>query len=120
MRAKVTQPVIQPALRCPEHHDFWTGFVAAALAVLLLLTGAGHITGVETTEGNSARETQLIRAFSRGGIQRVETSSPPRPPDPDDPSAMASYREQSQRAMASKGPRWKVLVNLGAATPCPT
>jgi hypothetical protein len=120
MRARIPQPPIQPGLRDAERHEFWVGFIVSVLALLLLLVGATHLTGVDTTEGNSARETQLIKAFSSGGLQQVDRNPPPRPPDPNDPSSFAAHEEQSQRALAAKGPRWKVLVNLGASTPCPT
>ncbi len=121
IRIKIEQPPIQPALRDPERHDFWTGFVLALIGLILMVCGARHLTGVDTTDGGSAWETQLVKAFSSGGIRLLDLAAPPPPPPTDDPAAQARAAAQLERNLARmSGPRWKVKVDTGASTPCPT
>ena len=121
VRIRIEQPPIQPALRDPERHDFWMGFVLALIGLIVLLCGARHLTGIETTDGHSAWETQVVKAFSTGGIRLLDLTAVPPPPPPDDPAARARAEEQIQRSLArATGPRWKVKVDTGANTPCPT
>jgi hypothetical protein len=122
MRNRVQQPPIQPAARDKEHHDFWPGFICGLVGLIVLFVGAFHITGVETTDGNSASEPQLIKAFSSGGIQYADlTVRPPIRGGPDSPPGMfvPPPPEPADESFAP-GPRWRVKVNLGANTPCPT
>jgi hypothetical protein len=119
MRRRVEQPPIQPALRDQEHHDFWPGFICALIGLIVLVAGARHITGVETTDGNSAWETQLVKAFSCGGVQLVDRTARPVQPDPFRPPGTFPPPEPAREETAA-GPRWIVKVNLGANTPCPT
>jgi hypothetical protein len=71
-------------------------------------------------DGNTAREKQLVQAFSSGGLQFPDQAGPP-PPKLDgvaDP-AEALDRWAKQRA-AYQPPTWKVRVDTVATTPCPT
>jgi hypothetical protein len=121
MFRRVSQPPVDPALRDLEHHDFWPGFVAALIGILLLYAGARHLTDVDTTDGGTAWEAQLVKAFSSGGLQYPEQVAPTPPPGPDDArgSAEALDRWAKQQAQAT-APKWKVRVDTGAQTPCPT
>jgi hypothetical protein len=113
------QPPVNAQLRDPERHDFWPGFILAAVAGLLLFCGARHVTGVETTEGETAREDQLVKAFSNGGLQMATAPKPPDPAAFDDPSLAAAALERFEREQA-ESPRVKYRVNTGAVDPCPT
>jgi hypothetical protein len=119
-RERIEQPPIQPALRAREHHDFWPGFVVALVGVLLLLAGARHLTGVETTDGDTAWETQLIKAFSSGGLSYTDPSARPPPRMPEDLPGMVLPPAPPDEPPLATGSRWKVRVNLGASSPCPT
>ena len=37
---RVPQPPLDPALRDSERHDFWPGFIAALVGIILLFCGA--------------------------------------------------------------------------------
>ena len=76
--------------------------------------GARHLTGVDTVEGDTAWETQLMKAFSSGGLQFADQVAPPPPPKGGDAEALARWAKQSAP------PAWKVRVDAGAKTPCPT
>ncbi len=69
---RVAQPPLNPALRDTEHHDFWAGFVAALIGVILVFCGARHMTAVDTVDGGNATEAQLIKAFTFDGLQYAE------------------------------------------------
>ena len=117
------QPPVQPALRATEAHEFWPGFIIGIVGFILLLTGAQHVTGVPTIQESSASEAQLVKAFSSGGLQYASRLAPPPPPrlGSGDPSAAADALEQWQRQRANTpAPTWKVRVDVGASTPCPT
>lgn len=121
MNGRVEQPPINPLLRDPERHDFWPAFVLVLIGLMILVCGARHLTEVETTEGETAREVQLIKAFSSGGIRFLDLSSPPPPLPTDDPLATARALEAWDRQNSNGGPpQWKVRVDTGAKTPCPT
>ena len=121
MRNRIAQPPIRPRERDPEHHDFWPGFVASLIAVIVLFCGVRHLTNVDTVDGHTARETQLVKAFSSGGVQWSDSSIPPPPSPQADPAAAAQALEQWERQHANAAePRWKVRVDTGATTPCPT
>ncbi len=119
MRARVIQPPIQPALRDAEAHEFWPGFIGALAGLIVLVVGARHITAVETTDGDIAYETQLIRAFSSGGIQYLDRTARPMPRDSFGPPGMVPPPEPP-RGEPLAGPRWVIKVNLGAKKGCPT
>jgi len=118
---RIPQPPVNPALRARERHDFWPGFVAALAGAVVVFCGARHLTGVDTVDGNTAWETQLIMAFSSGGVQYADQQAPPPPPNFNDTAnpAEALDRWAKQQANAAP-PTWKVRVDTAAATPCPT
>jgi hypothetical protein len=112
---------VNRALRAREGHDFWPGIVVALAGAALAFCGARHLTHLGTVDGNTASEPQLVRAFSSGGLQYADQITPPPPPKLDgvaDPRE-ALERWAKQRA-AFKRPTWKVRVDAGATTPCPT
>ena len=116
---RIPQPQVNPALRDTERHDFWPGFILALIAGVLLLCGAGHVTGVETQDGNSAWEFQLVRAFTSGGLEFTEPGPPPDPSSFSNPDEAAAAMDRAARAEAlTLGARYR--VNIGAADPCPT
>jgi hypothetical protein len=121
MFKRVPQPPVNPALRDTERHDFWPGFIAILIGVALVFCGARHLTGVDTTAGSTAWETQLIQAFSVGGIQYADRLATPPPPKPDNSPASAEALERWARENANASPpTWKVRVDIGAKKACPT
>jgi hypothetical protein len=122
MFQRVPQPPVNRALRAGEQPDFWPGFIVGLLGVLLVVLGARHVTGVETVDGGAARETQLVKAFSFGGLKFPEPAAAAEPPKPtDDPVATAEALDRWARAQATAAPQaWQVRVDTGAKTPCPT
>ncbi len=117
---RILQPPVNPALRNPERHDFWPAFVALVAGVVLASYGARHLTEVDTVGGSSAWETQLVQAFSSGGLQYPEQVPPPPPPKVDGLENPAEVLERWARQQASPPPDWKVRVDVSAKTPCPT
>ena len=121
MLKRVEQPPVNPLLRDPERHDFWPAFILVIIAGMLLFCGGWHVTRVETSDGDAAREIQLIKSFASGGLQFVDSVSVPDPASFDDPAAAAAavegWERESARAAATRG---KVRVNTGATAPCPT
>ncbi len=121
MLGRITQPPMDSALRNWERHNFWPGFAVAFAAAILLVYGARHLTRIETTDGGTAWETQLVKAYSSGGLKFPELAPPPPPPAGDDPAASAAALERWQRQAARTAvPNWKVRVDTSASTPCPT
>ena len=114
---RVAQPPVNPALRDTERHDFWGGFVAVLIGIILVFCGARHLTAIDTVDGGNASEAQLVKAFTFDGLQYADKMAPPPPPKGDDPEALARWARQSREAAA---PTWKVRVDTAAATPCPT
>lgn len=118
---RVSQPPVNPALRDVEHHDFWPGFIAALIGAVLVFCGGRHLTNVDTADGSTAWETQLVKAFSSGGLQYADQLAPPPPPKLDDPAAAAEALDRWAKQLASATPpKWKVRVDTAAKTPCPT
>ncbi len=122
---RVPQPPLNPSLRASEEHDFWPGLVLVVAGAVFLFSGFRHVTGIDTVTGGSAWETQLIHAFSSGGLQHASKSQaapPPKPADPgEDPSrAAAALDRWSKQQVAASALTWKVRVDTGAKTPCPT
>jgi len=112
---------MNPALRALERHSFWPGFAVAVIAAVLLLCGARHLTGIETTDGGTAWETQLVKAYSSSGLKFPDLAPPPPPPKDADPVAAAAALDRWQRQTAqAPPPNWKVRVDTSAAAPCPT
>ena len=121
MRPRIAQPPINPLQRDPERHDFWLGFILALIGAVVVYCGLGHLTGLETTDGDSARESQLVKAFSSGGLVFSDLAAPPQLGADTDPTVAAEAMERWERTAAKTGAaRWKVRVNTGASTPCPT
>ncbi len=119
---RIPQPPIHRDLRARENHDFWPGLIAALVGIVLMTCGARHLTVVDTVAGGAAWETQLVKAFSFGGLQypgQVPATLPPKPTD--DPVASAAALERWARQQANAAPpTWKVRVDTTAKTPCPT
>jgi hypothetical protein len=118
-RKRVPQPPLNPLLRNPELHDFWPAAVVAAIALILLFSGARHLTSVETQDGGSARESQLVKAFARGGLQFQNASLALDPATYADPAAAAAAMDNAAR-VANLPLRARYRVNTGAVDPCPT
>lgn len=119
MFKRVPQPPVRAALRDPEQHDFWPGLVLSLVAALLLFGGARHVTGLETDEGGAAREIELVRAFARGGLERVRAPAVIDPAMYADPLEAAAALERLAQE-DGRAPRAGFRVNTGAADPCPT
>jgi hypothetical protein len=117
MPKRIPQPPVNPALRSAERHDFWPGFVAVVAGLLLLGSGARHLTGLGTVQGGTATEFDLVKAFATGGLQFAEKLPPPKPPRGNDPAALARWLEQSAHP---ETPAWKVRVDTESAAACPT
>ena len=121
MFKRVPQPPVERALRPRERHDFLPGFVVALAGAVLAFCGARHLTQVDTTDGDTAWETQLVKAFSCGGLQYADQLAPPPPPKLEglsNPGEALDRWAKQQAAVLS--PAWKIRVDTGAKTPCPT
>ena len=76
---------------------------------------------VETVEGGTASEVQLVQAFSSSGLQYPSHLATPPPPRLEDPGASAEALDRWAREQARATPlTWKVRVDTSARTPCPT
>jgi len=119
---RMSQPPVNRAFRNPERHSFLPGFIVSIIALVFVFCGARHLTGIETVDGGTAWETQLIKAFSSSGLQFPEAVVPPPPPPKlDDPAASAAALDRWQRQIAeAKPPNWRVRVDTAAQTACPT
>lgn len=121
MFKRIPQPPVNPALRARERHDFWPGFVVTLAGLVLAFSGARHMTGVDTVDENAATEIQLVKAFSSGGLQYPDQIAPPPPPNlenvADAGAALDRWAKQQANAVS---PAWKIRVDVGAKTPCPT
>jgi hypothetical protein len=118
---RVAQPPVNPAQRDTERHEFWPGFIATLAGLVLVFFGAGHVTGFETAQGPPASELQLMKAYSSGGLQYADKLPPPAPPPLDDPMTSPEALERWAKQTAhAEPPSWKVRIDLGAKTPCPT
>ena len=117
MLQRIPQPPVNSAARRLERHDFWTGLALALAGLAFLLCGARHLTTVETVDGGTAWETQLVKAFAFDGLQFPDQVAPPPPPKGNDPAALERWAKQNEQF--SK-PTWKVRVDTAAKTPCPT
>ena len=119
MAGRVQQPPVNPLLRPTEDRDFWLGTLLALVAAALLVVGARHVTSVNTTDGDSAREPQLVKAFTCGGLQAKTSVTVPDLSTFDDPNAAAVALERMARQRETAFPI-TYHVNTGAADPCPT
>ena len=121
LHKRVPQPPVDPARRDSERHDFWPGFITALIGGALLLCGARHLTGVDTVEGSTASEPQLIKAFAAGGLQYADQPTPPPAFRPDDPAATAQALDRWAREHLNPlTPSWKIRIDTGAKKACPT
>jgi hypothetical protein len=119
MARRVAQPPIQIDRRDPERHDFWLPFAIVLIAVSLFFAGTRHLTGMETESGDAATESQLIKAFAKGGLERVTTVTVLDPALFGDPAALAMMLER-MAGEPIQPHRARYRVNTGAADPCPT
>lgn len=118
---RIPQPPVNPSLRAAERHEFWPGFVVAVVAGVLLYSGARRLTGIETVEGGTATEPQLVKAYSSGGLKFPDVVSAPPRPIPGDPIGTAAALDRWERENAAKSARpRKVQVDTAAAAACPT
>ncbi len=117
MLRRIPQPPVNRTLRDVERHEFWAGFVVVLVGGVLLFCGARHLTGVDTKEGGTAWETQLVKAFASSGLQYA--SKLPPPPKLDDPVAQAEAFQRYEWEKANP-PTWKVRVDTEAKAACPT
>jgi len=118
-RSRVPQPPVDPVKRDREEHDIWPALAVAVLALLLLFNGTRQPTTLETVEGESASEFQLIQAFGRGGLQFERATFSFDPVMFDDPQRIAA--EMDRAAQRAERPlRERYRVNTGAVDPCPT
>ncbi len=121
MLKKIPQPPVNPALRETEGRGFWAAFVVVVVGAMLLLYGARHMTAVETVDGATATEIQIVKACSTGGFQYPSQVPPPPPPKPDDPAAAAAALERWERqSVAAANATWKVRVDTESKAACPT
>ncbi|MEI7730403.1 MAG: hypothetical protein WCO56_12580 [Verrucomicrobiota bacterium] len=116
---RIAQPPINPVRRDSEHHDFLPGFIPAVIGALLLFIGSRHLTSLDTTAGNSAWETQLVKAIANSGLQIVPPAPPPDPASLDDPVKAAAAFQQMDQQFAQPY-KLKYRINTGAKAACPT
>ncbi len=118
---RVSQPPVNPAQRALERHDFWPGFVVALAGLAVVFCGARHLTGVDTTDGGTAWETQLVKAFSFSGVQYASEQPAPPPPNLEGVANPAEALDRWAKNQATVQPlSWKIRVDLGAKAACPT
>jgi len=121
MIRRVPQPPIDREHREPEIHDFWTGGVIVIIGIILMVSAGRHWTKVETLNQTPAHETQLIKAFSTGGLKFASHDADAPPPKVEDPAQAAEALEKwAQKRAKSTAATWKVRVDTDAKTPCPT
>jgi hypothetical protein len=112
---------VNPAQRALERHDFWPGFVATVAGVVIIFCGARHLTSVETTGSSAAWETQLVKAYSCGGVQYASEQAPPPPPNLEGVANPAEALDRWAKNQANyQPPSWKIRVDLDAKAACPT
>lgn len=119
MARRIPQPQVIARLRPTEAHGGWLGLMVILIAAALLTTGAQHWTQVNTTDGNSAKEAQLVKAFTCGGLQAKTAVTMPDLSQYDDPAQAAAALDRMARERAHSFPI-RYQVNTGAADPCPT
>ncbi len=87
----------------------------------MLFCGARHLTGVETADGSTAWETQLVGAFSSAGLQYAADQAPPPPPNLDGVANPAEVLDRwAKQTAKAQPPAWRIRVDLGAKAACPT
>lgn len=116
VRARIPQPPIHAATRNTEHHDFWPAFALALVGGVLAFAGSRHMTAIETIDGGTAWETQVIRAFSHGGV-RYTPHGPGATGNPANPVNVQGPLPGTSGPTAATP---LVRIDTGALTPCPT
>jgi hypothetical protein len=91
--------------------------VVALIGLLLAFAGVRHVTAIETVGGSNSTEIQLMRAYSLSGLQFPDQVAAPRPPEGNDLAALDRWMKKNGHLVQ---PSWKVRVDLGAKTACPT
>jgi hypothetical protein len=118
---RVPQPPLNPASRDVEAHNFWPGFIIVVIGALLIAGGARRMTAVETVDGGTAREVELMKAFASGGLQYPKHLPPPPPPRMDNSTVASDALDRWARDTAKPAQvTSKVRVDRAAKTPCPT
>ena len=118
---RIAQPPVDRAARALECHDFWPSFVATVAGLAFVFCGARHLTNVDTTDGSTATEAQLVKAFSSGGIQFASEQATPPPPNLETVANPAEALNRWAKEQADRQPpAWKIRVDLGAQAACPT
>ncbi len=118
---RIPQPPMNPALRAREGHDFWPGFIVALGGVIVAVYGARHLTSVDTVDGDTATEIQLVKAFASSGLQYPGQVAPPPPPNLEGVADPGAALERWAKQQADfQPPAWKIRVDLGAQAACPT
>ena len=118
---RVPQPPLNPASRDLERHDFWPSFVVALAGISLAFCGARHLTGVDTTDGGTASEWQLVKAFSSSGVQYASEQPPPPPPNLEGVANPGEALDRWAKNQANvQPPAWKIRVDVSAQAACPT
>ncbi len=118
---RIPQPPVNPAIRDVERHEFWLGFIVVLMGGILAACGALHLTRVDTAQGGTAWETQLMKAFASSGLQYASRLPLSVPPKLDDPVAQAEAFERWRIEQANaKPPTWIVRVDTEAKAACPT
>ena len=119
---RVPQPPVDAARRKTERHRFWPGAVLTLAGLVFLGAGVSRPTSVDTVSGGPASETQLMKAFTSGGLQFGDEQEPPAPPKPTgNPAVDAAALARWDKQMANAQPvDWTVRVDTTAKDPCPT
>jgi len=116
---RVAQPPIDLEHRNSERHRFGPGFAVLLVALALVLYGSVRATGLPTQEDDPARETQLIKAFARGGLEFRTAHVRLDPASLADPTRAAAALDRAAR-VADLPLRERYRVNTSAVDPCPT
>lgn len=120
MLRRVPQPPVQPASRAIEARGFWPGLVAGLIGFASLAVGAAHLTTIPTTDGDRAREMELVRAFAYGGLRHGEAAPMPPRPTGDPVYDMAAMERWQKDISEHNSKAAKLRVDTGAKAACPT
>jgi hypothetical protein len=116
---RIAQPDVQRFSRSLEQRDGWVGLALVLTSVALLICGARHLTGLSTTDGETASERQLVKAFSSGGLHASNPAAMPAPSVLNDSDQRAAAFDKFQRRDRSLD-KLTYRVDTTATTPCPT
>ena len=114
---RVPQPSVNPALRELERHDFWPGFIAALIGIILTFCGARHLTDVDTVMAAPPGKRSWSKPFPSMACNTPIRLRRPRPRE-----GMIPKRSNAgpDKTATTEAPTWKVRVDTAAKTPCPT